>query len=362
MIFFKVFSECINITYITPELKYTPTANILELSFSHNYGELFNLYKKYSSIKIENFDGGLNGFSYTQLPTYDDFYLTLDFKRSVINEPLLTLDLNLPPQCIFNTSLSVKLTTYVFQIHLQDQYALDQATKNLIVGAKTTTETMNSATSNAFIANNMIPSGASFALRCLISMDAIRFLRFFLIGFPPNVVAMFETNLPTADFIPNVQLEESEEDGVLPEIFQSYEISIYIFNNCGNNLVEIICYLLIGVVILFLMKSLFKETTNRLLKVALIIFKTIFVWNYALSNFLSSFMSYSFYTFLSYRYPAQKTTLGKFNLYFSIFMGFAMLGVLLFVLFIISKIRLFLLEQVFFIFCKSIYIYIFLLK
>jgi len=103
---------------------------------------------------------------------------------TITTNPLLTLNFELPPQCIFNTSSILKLTTQVLNITLQNQYALAASTKQLISSAKATTQEMNSASTNAFMANNMIPSGASFAFRCLVSMDSITFLKFFLIDYP----------------------------------------------------------------------------------------------------------------------------------------------------------------------------------
>ena len=336
-----------NITYVSPTLVSTPISSILLLSFSNNYGEIFQQYTKYPNITIENHDSSLSSHEFTQLSTIDDYHLTLSFKEAINDRPLLILNLKLPPHCMFNTSNNLKLTKQTLTINLLNQYALDSSTKNLINNAKETTQEMNSATSNAFLANNMIPSGASFAFRCLISMDTIRFLRFFLIDYPPNVLAMFNTDLPTSDFIPDINLEEKEEDGSLPEIFKNYEISIYLFNNCGNNLIELCAYVIIGFVSMYLIKFFFKKIESKLFKVVLILTKAIFVWNFALSNALSSFMSYSLFTLLAYRFPVSTTQIGKFNLYFSIFMGFAMVAVVVLVVFTIKRLRPFILEQVF---------------
>ena len=334
----------------------TPDSNILLLSFSNNFGEIFQQYTKYSNISVEGYNSVLSQFTYVQLSTIDDYQLILEFNSTVTNHPLLTLTLHLPPQCIYNTSNNLKLTTKKLTINLLDQYALDASTKSLIANTKQTTESMNSAASNAFVANNMIPSGASFAFRCLISMDTIRFLRFFIIDYPPNVLAMFQTNLPTSDIIPNINLDENPEDGSLPDIFQNYNISIYIFNNCGNNLIELLSYIVLGFGVMIVMKVFFRKIESKLLKVFFIILKTIFVWNFSLSNALSGFMSYSLYTFLSWRFPASNTLMGKFNWFFSVFMGFAMFAVLLFVFLTIRKLRPFILEQVLYFYLSKIFI------
>jgi len=328
------------------------------LSFSNNFGEIFQRFTKYSNITIQNHSSSLLGYEYKQLITIDDYHLTLSFKETIEDRPLLILNLKLPPHCIFNTSNNLKITNQIFTVNLLNQ--LDDATKSLISNTKETTQEINSATSSAFIANNMIPSGASFAFRCLISMDTIRFLRFFLIDYPENVLAMFNTDLPTSDFIPDINLEEKEEDGSLPEIFQTYEISIYLFNNCGNNLIELTAYVFVGFLSTFLIKFFFKRIESKIFKVFLIMMKSIFVWNFAMSNALSSFMSFSFFTLLAYRFPVSTTVLGKFNLYFSICMGFAMVAVIVLVVFTIKRLRLFIIEKVLFIYFKFELIYFYL--
>ena len=333
---------------MSPSLTLTTDSSILLLSFSNNFGEIFEQYTNISIITIEGYQNAFTGFTYTQLPTIDDYNLALDINQVITTKPLLTLNLELPPQCIFNTSNNLKLTTQVVSVNLEDQYALSASTKQMISDAKATTEEMNSASSNAFMANNMIPSGASFAFRCLVSMDSIRFLRFFLIDYPPNVLAMFETKLPTSDILPNVVLDEDERDGSLPDIFTTYEVSIYIFNNCGNEVIELFAYMMVGVISIILMKCFFTRLESKPAKILLLLLRMIFVWNFSMSNILSSFMNFSLYTFLAYRFPVSTTLIGKFNLFFSFFMGIFMCALLILVFSTIKKLRPFIVHEVFF--------------
>ena len=172
----------------------------------------------------------------------------------------------------------------------------------------------------------------------MISMDVIRFLRFFLIDYPPNVIAMFETSMPTSDLIPNVNLEENELDGQLPNIFNGYGMSIYVFNNNGNIIIEALCYISAGIAVLLLLK-IFKNTRNRYFRMVLLIFRMVFVWNYGLSYFLSAFMNFSLSTFLAYKYPTTQTKTGIFNFIFAILDGFILLGIVFFCFNIITKLR-----------------------
>lgn len=341
-----MFDKCINITYVTPTLRPTTDPKVLIISFSNNFGEIFSQYTNYTSIKIDDYPDALSGYSYSQLNTIDDYEFKLDFRQSITSKPMMYINFQLPPQCIYNTSNNLKLTNQNLSIILLDQYAMDATTKQLITDTKKTTEEMNSATSNALIANNMIPSGASFAFRCIVSMDSIRFLRFLLVDYPPNVLAMFETTLPTSDFIPNVNLDEDPRDGSLPDIFNNYNVSVYIFNNCGNNLIEVFAYMFVGVVAIILMKIFFKKLESKALKVLLIVLRMIFVWNFAMSNALSSFMLYSFYTFMGVFYPVYTTRMGKFNLFFTFIMILFVFGYLLLVFLTIRKLRPFIVAEV----------------
>ena len=114
---------------------------------------------------------------------------------------------------------------------------------------------INGAISSGFAATNILSFSSSFLFLCLISMDTIRFLRYFKVKYPENVLAIFRTDLPYADIIPNIQLEENPDDGSLPKIFQSYNISSYIFNNNGNMVIESLVYWIVGILVLIFVKQ-----------------------------------------------------------------------------------------------------------
>ena len=169
-------------------------------------------------------------------------------------------------------------------------------------------------------------------------MDIIRFLRYFLIDYPPPVLAMYETSMPTSDLIPNINFDEEEADGTLPDIFIKYKLSIYSFNNNGNIWTETFAYIAVGLCVSFLMK-LFKTSKNRYFLLILLICRLVFVWNYALSYFLSQFMGINLSTFVSYRFPTRNTPTGFYNYIFSIVTGFLLLSGYIFCFYMIKKMR-----------------------
>ena len=214
----------------------------------------------------------------------DVFFITMNYSTSVSNRPILTIDLNPPDEILYNTSINQQLTNKKLQASLSDYYFIDASLQAMLSTTSEGTNSLNLAAGNAFAANNLL-LGSSFGIKSLISMDIIRFLRYFLIDYPPPVLAMYETSMPTSDLIPNINFDEEEADGTLPDIFIKYKLSIYSFNNNGNIWTETFAYIAVGLCVSFLMK-LFKTSKNRYFLLILLICRLVFVWNYALSYFL----------------------------------------------------------------------------
>ena len=61
----------------------------------------------------------------------------------------------------------------------------------------------------------------------------IRFLRYFQIDYPDNVHLIFTENMLSLNLLPKIPIEETYEDGDLPDTFKVYETSIYSFENNG---------------------------------------------------------------------------------------------------------------------------------
>lgn len=139
---------------------------------------------------------------------------------------------------------------------------------------------------------------------------------------------MFEALPPTLDLVPNINLEEDSEDKShdFPDSFRHYGVSIYIFNNNGNQFIEIFVYFLIGLFSLFLFNRLINKIKSKYIFYVLVILKAVFVWGFSLSSFLGGFLLFNLYTFLSFRYPTWHSPLGIFNFTFSIFMGIGLIS------------------------------------
>lgn len=330
--------KCVEVEYVTPNLQTTPTSTILTLIFTNNYGEIYNLYSKFSNITVDTLNTSSFSYKISQSNTSKDvFMINMNYTQSISNRLTMTLNLNPPDSVLHNNSNNLQLTTYKLKVALKDYYILSDQMKSALSTTTEGTNTLNQAAGNAFVANNIL-MGSSFGIKSLVSMDIVRFFRYFLIDYPPPVLAMYETNMPTSDLIPNVNFDEESADGSLPDIFNKYSLSIYVFNNNGNILIETMVYIGIGISVVILLKY-FKDIKNRYFRILLLLLRVVYVWNYAVSYYLAQFMSFTLSTFLSYRFPTKSTRVGIFNYVFAIMDGFLIFFNIVASFYIIKRIR-----------------------
>lgn len=303
------------INYITPILKAQSSTEI-QLKFKENYGDLYKNYSYLSNLTISLVNASFYDYIISTTDDPDVFNIILNFSTSLTVNPILTLYLNPPDIVLFNNSNTNKLTSYKLQASLFNYYYLDEATKSALAATTSTTTSLNSAASNAFSANNIM-MGSSFGIKSLVSIDIIRFLRYFTVDYPPSVIAIYETSMPNSFIFPVVNLDEEDADGKIPDIFLKYDLYSYAFNNNGNILIETFVYFLLGALILLIIR-ITHRIKNRYFRVFLIILRLIFVWNYCLSSFLSQIMPFSLAAFLGLRYPTKATHIGYFNYIFAI--------------------------------------------
>jgi hypothetical protein len=168
----KGLQKCINISYINPVLENTNNASRLYLKFTDGYGKIYNSYKKASVITISGYNSSDFSYSIQQSEDdFDEFDIYLNANRSITGGPSLTLQLNPPPE---NNLLVYQIEEDTLTVKLNDIYVLNEKTKQLIEKSKEATKTVDSITSSAFSANNFLTIGATFAFKCISSVDIIR--------------------------------------------------------------------------------------------------------------------------------------------------------------------------------------------
>lgn len=117
-----------------------------------------------------------------------------------------------------------------------------------------------------------------------------------------------------------MNLEEDPSDPQPTGLFNEYRVSSYILNNSGNFLINCIGYWLMGYLILFFGHCL-KHTKMKLMLIILEISRKIFVWNYVLSTFLSSYQNTILYVGVALKWNSFNSSKGISNFVLSIITG-----------------------------------------
>ena len=229
--------KCTEIPILTPILKGTSYSLIYLLIFSSNFSSIYNKYSNNTNITIDGVANTSYIYNITQVEGTDIYMISFfNATCSITNSPLMFLKLRLPSNMteIYN----IRLSTSTLQTHFNYYYYIEPSTWKTINQTSEAGKTMDDVVAKTFVANNILSAGSGVMFFCLVSMDMIRFLRYFEVRYPENVLSMFRSSLPTADIIPNFYADVDPKDGNLPNIFVDYGVSMYSFNNNGNTLVE----------------------------------------------------------------------------------------------------------------------------
>ena len=323
---------------ISPSIANTTHPLTFLLMFSGSYSSIYEQYLMSSNISIEGFDSSFLKCKITHIEQTQIFMVDIqNVNFSIQGYPLLHLYLNPPSDILSNHS--IQLTTYTVETPMEYYFFITPNDWQMINQTIEATDVVSSILSNVFIFSGFFLSGSSTVFSCMLSMDSIRFLRHFQINYPANVASVFHSSLPMLDLIPNFYLEEDPKDNELPQTFQSYGISKYVFNNCGNTIIEGICYWGAGVMSLIVAKLL-KNCDNKVVKFILYLLLGIFVWNLTIGYFLANYISITFYTVLALKYPLTSNFMGRFNLFLSILFCCFVVFIFPFSVALIRKIRL----------------------
>lgn len=302
---------------ITPSILNTTHPLTFLLMFSGFYSTIYEQYLLSSNISIDGFDSSFLTCKITQIEQTKIFMVDiLNVNFSIQGYPLMHFYLNPSSDVLSNNS--IQLSTYTLETPMEYYFFITPNDWQVINQTTEATDVVSSLLSNVFIFSGFFLSGSSTVFSCMLSMDSIRFLRHFQINYPANVASVFHSSLPMLDLIPNFYLDEDPKDNELPQTFQSYGISKYVFNNCGNTIIEGVSYWGVGVISLVVAKSL-KNCDNKVVKFILYLLLGIFVWNLTIGYFLANYISITFYTVLALKYTLTSSLMGRVNLVLSIF-------------------------------------------
>ena len=320
-----------NVTNCTPSILNTSDPLVYLLTFSNNYSNIYKQYFSRTKISIDGLNNSLFKFNITQKENTEVFeidILNIDF--SIDNHPLMYVDLDPPPEILLN-SLFI-LNTYKIENTMQYYFHISSAEMSQINQTTMINNLIFNALSNGFLYSGLFLSGSGTSfLSSLTSMSAIRILRHFQVDYPENIVSFLKSSVPMFEIIPRFSMDEDPADPELPHSYTSFAVSKYVFNNCGYTVIQGLCFLAVGLILLPL-----KSCDRPVLKKISTLFSR-FVWNLTTDYFLANYILITFFNILALKYPSIESSKGRFNFFLSIlFFTFTIL-ILVFVVVIIRK-------------------------
>ena len=323
------------VNLINPSLQKTSDPTKLTLSFSGSFPVLFSMLQNVSIVSISNFDMTNYIFSIENTANPLIFSFSLSYQNSLIGGHQLELSFNLPFE-IFDVDPN-QLTITKLTISLDNYYILDSDDSSSLQ----TTTNMVSQSSNPSSASisffSFLNSGSSLIFSGLLLLKSINFLKFLNINYPPNVLAIFDTEIKFSFFIfilPDYEFHH--EDDPCDGKFDFYNEDNYVLNNLGNSFLEKMIILIIALLINFI-KNHYQVRMSKFKLLDWVVNRgyEIFCWNFLLANLLSFVNDFFFYSLLNLAFPTPEDKLGLINVIISFVNIFV---VILFMIFLYRKI------------------------
>ena len=162
---------------ITPSLKVDSDPEMVTLNFYPDPPlEIFNNINQISRISFKNMTSSYNYRFVFVVGNFREATIDFNFASEFSNKPVLFLEFMLTPEILMDDSFYLSKT--LINVTLPDYYIMSDATKNSVKSAGSTTETGSQLARVMMILQNVMNVGSSVAVKSLILMELIRFLRF----------------------------------------------------------------------------------------------------------------------------------------------------------------------------------------
>jgi len=159
--------------------------------FSSNYTEIYKQYQQKINITIDGVNNSLFNYNITYVPNSEMFLITFNMTCSITKYPFMNVNLNPPFDII--SKYDIKLSIYLLKNRMQFYYFLTLDITNMINFTTQIANSLNGAISSGFMLTNIFSFSSSLLFFFVISIDKIRFLRYFEIKYPENVISIFTT-------------------------------------------------------------------------------------------------------------------------------------------------------------------------
>jgi len=291
--------------YVIPSLSYISSENCtFNLSFSDNFTDFFDIMPNITNIIIDNLE--ITDFNYTinQTNSTLNYNVGLILKKTLMNDPLLTIHFDLPGYIILHPSY--RLTKNNVTVNLIDYFILnpsDQSQMKTFLNAQNFFS--NSFGALATIAGVLNMGSVSFS--GLAATKIIKYLRYLSINYSPPALLVFQLDLSGIKLFQNS--DDNENIDEIPLVWQKeYGIFANFFANGKDKFLQIVIFL--GIAIFLKVLSISIAKTHRTLAKILKELIKLFYLNLVLMFYLSYLMDLSFYCFLNLRYYTFASSIG----------------------------------------------------
>lgn len=278
-----------------PRIQTTANPLFYLLIFTKSYAEIYKSFINNTRLSIFGLKGSQYDYHiYQSTQDIEIFILQiLNLNFSVTFFPKMIIELN-PPDFPIENSLFV-LKKNSLETFFQYYYVPTDIIKKTANATKALSDTLTST----FIAYNLFSFKAGTIFQEMLGFASIGLLRFFQLNYPENFVYNFR---PLTDNLEYLEGENYQKYGQLPENFQFYHISSFIWNNIGDIFLKFSIYFGISIVTLCISHNERIMNCHEIIKKIINLGITMLVWSFPMCFYFSKSMEIYFYILLIFRF------------------------------------------------------------
>ena len=258
---------------------------------------LVNAFKSNVFYIVKTSSSSLN-FDYEFQVNADSVLIVFNFNDSQFVKQDFSLKMNETQLFTVKDSQKIYIVRKVLVFTILNDY-FQPSQKNLMAKTQTVTNDGMTATSVLLYIAFGLNSKSTYAIKGILLTHLYYLSKFVNIMFPLNARMIFSNFSQNAYFIKREIYQISSIELLLyglPQIFVSFDITIYIINEILND--YILIFLFWGLAILFLKFEKFKFRCQKIV----IFLRTLFHWNLLISTCMSKYVVTAFYTLVCMRF------------------------------------------------------------
>ena len=252
-------------------------------------------------------------FNYNFQVNSDFLKIAFTFNDSKFVKQEFSLKLNETKLYTVKDSQKISIIRKVLYFTISNDY-YKTAEKNLMASTKSTTENGFIAVTILYYISYGLNPKSTFAIKGILLTHLFQLSKFLEIMFPLNARLIFSNFSKNAYFVKQDIFEANPLKYLLhglPQLFLSYNVSLFLFNEIINQYIVVSIFLGIGLLLLIF------DGKNKIFCGRIFSFlQSLFVWNLLISYCSSLYVETAFYTFVCLRFGF---FFSKFNTFLTIF-------------------------------------------